>query len=199
VYLIVGLGNPGSKYKNTRHNIGFMAVSRLGKALGVRFYGKRFESRNAVARYHNRDLMLFRPQTYMNQSGRAVKACVDYYGLKAEDVLVVHDDLDLPLERVKVVQRGGAGGHRGIQSLIQSLETDLFSRVRIGIGRPQYEEGVQDYVLSPFYGSERVLLEKALQLALKAIRIFVTDGVVAAMNDVNRFQRKRISSLLHNP
>ena len=176
-----------------------MAVSRLSKALGVRFYGKRFESRNAVARYHDRDLMLFRPQTYMNQSGRAVKACVDYYGLKAEDVLVVHDDLDLPLERVKVVQRGGAGGHRGIQSLIQSLGTDLFSRVRIGIGRPQYEEGVEDYVLSPFYGSERVLLEKALQLALKAIRIFVTDGVVAAMNDVNRFQRKKNSSLLHNP
>ena len=126
MYLIVGLGNPGSKYKNTRHNIGFMAVSRLGKALGVRFYGKRFESRNAVAKYHGKDLLLLRPQTFMNQSGRSVKACVDYYGLKTEDVLVVHDDLDLPLERVKVVQRGGSGGHKGIQSLIQWLGTDLF-------------------------------------------------------------------------
>ena len=199
MYLIVGLGNPGSKYKNTRHNIGFMVVSRLAKALGVRFYGKRFESRNAVARYRNRELMLFRPQTFMNRSGRAVKACVDYFGLKIEDVLVVHDDLDLPLERVKVVQKGGAGGHRGILSLTQSLGTDRFSRVKVGIGRPRYDEGVEDYVLSPYYKKERVLLEEAIQLALQAVRIFITGGIVSAMNELNRNQRKGISSFLQNP
>jgi PTH1 family peptidyl-tRNA hydrolase len=198
VYLIVGLGNPGSKYKNTRHNIGFMVVSRLAKALGVRFNGKRFESRNALARYRNRELILFRPQTFMNQSGRAVKSCVDYFGLKLDDVLVIHDDLDLPLERVKVVQKGGAGGHRGILSLTQSLGTDRFSRVKVGIGRPRYDEGVEDYVLSPFYKHERVLLEEALQLALQAVRIFITDGVVSAMNEVNRYERKGISPILQD-
>ena len=198
MYLIVGLGNPGSKYKNTRHNIGFMVVSRLAKALGVRFNGKRFESRNAVARYRNRELILFRPQTFMNQSGRAVKACVDYFGLNVDDILVVHDDLDLPLGRVKVVQKGGAGGHRGILSLTQSLGTDRFSRVKVGIGRPQYDEGVEDYVLSPFYKNERVLLDEALQLALQAVQIFVTHGVVSAMNEVNRYERKRISPFLQD-
>ena len=142
--------------------------------------------------------MILRPQTFMNQSGRSVKRCVDYFRINEEDILVVHDDLDLPLSRVKVVQKGGAGGHRGIQSLIGSLGTDRFSRVKVGIGRPQYNERVDDYVLSPFYKNERELLKEACQLALEAILLFVTHGVVSAMNQVNCFQKKRTPSFSQN-
>ena len=134
----MGLGNPGLEYKNTRHNVGFMVIESWRKDLGVRLNGRRFQSRNAETRFQGQKVILLRPMTYMNESGRAVRACIAHYDLGIENILVIHDDLDLPVGRVKVVRQGGAGGHRGISSLIQHLGTNQFSRVKLGIGRPKH-------------------------------------------------------------
>ena len=126
------------------------------------------------------------PQTFMNQSGRSVKACLDFYGISPKDLLVVHDDLDLPLGRIKVVRGGGSGGHKGVTSVIAHAGTLEFARVKIGIGRPRRAESIEQYVLSPFYGEERPVVEEVLRTAIQACELFVSEGVDSAMNQINR-------------
>jgi PTH1 family peptidyl-tRNA hydrolase len=187
--LVVGLGNPGPKYRYTRHNVGFMVIHRWARALGVRLLSLRFEGKSGGARFQDRELLLLCPQTFMNLSGTSVKACTESLGVRTEDILVVHDDLDLPLGRVKAAKKGGAGGHNGIQSLIDHLGTREFSRVRIGIGRPRLKERVPDFVLSPFYREDRAAVEAMLQTAVRACELFVSEGIETAMNQING-QRK---------
>jgi PTH1 family peptidyl-tRNA hydrolase len=124
--------------------------------------------------------------TYMNRSGCSVSACIYYYGIHTENVLVIHDDIDLPVGRVKVVKQGGPGGHKGVSSLIEHLGTKKFSRVKIGIGRPRYEESIEDFVLSTFYHEEKTIIEEAIQIALEACGLFVSKGIESAMNVINR-------------
>jgi PTH1 family peptidyl-tRNA hydrolase len=186
VYLIAGLGNPGRQYKNTRHNVGFRAIDQWGKDLGVRLKSRRFQSRNTETKLQGHNIILLRPMTYMNRSGCPVYACIDYYGIHTENVLVIHDDIDLPVGRVKVVKQGGAGGHKGVSSLIEHLGTKKFSRVKIGIGRPRYEESIEDFVLSTFYHEEKTIIEEAIQIALEACGLFVSKGIESAMNVINR-------------
>ena len=121
----------------------------------------------------------------MNLSGESVRACADYYALETGRVLVVHDDLDIPLGRIKVVKDGGAGGHKGVASIIRHLGTTQFSRVRVGIGRPRYGEAVENYVLSPFYADEKGLAVEVLRVAVNACKLFVLEGVESAMNQIN--------------
>jgi PTH1 family peptidyl-tRNA hydrolase len=121
----------------------------------------------------------------MNRSGEAVRACADYYALETGRILVVHDDLDLPLGRIKVVKDGGAGGHKGVASIIHHLESTQFSRVKVGIGRPRYGETVEDYVLAPFYADVQGLAEKVIRVAVNACELFVLEGVESAMNQIN--------------
>jgi len=186
VYLIAGLGNPGRQYKNTRHNVGFRAIDHWGKDLGFRLKSPRFQSRNTETKFQGHNIILLRPMTYMNRSGCPVYACSDYYGIHTENILVIHDDIDLPVGRVKVVKQGGAGGHKGVSSLIQHLGTNKFSRVKIGIGRPRYEESIEDFVLSTFYHEEITIIEEAIQIALEACGLFVSKGIESAMNVINR-------------
>jgi PTH1 family peptidyl-tRNA hydrolase len=186
LFLVVGLGNPGPRYRYTRHNAGFMVIHRWARALGVRLLSRRFEGRCSSARFQDRELLLLCPQTFMNLSGKSVKICAESLGVGINDVLVVHDDLDLPLGRVKVARKGGDGGHKGIQSLSEHLGTREFSRVKIGIGRPRQGEPVDEFVLSPFYREDRAAVEAVLQKAVHACELFVSQGVETAMNQINR-------------
>ncbi|MBN2123215.1 MAG: aminoacyl-tRNA hydrolase [Deltaproteobacteria bacterium] len=186
MYLVAGLGNPGRRYLNTRHNVGFMVVRSIAASLGVSLNGRRFQSRNARTRFHDKDTILLCPYTYMNRSGIAVKTCTDYYRIDSGNLLVVHDDLDLDVGRIRVYRNGGAGGHKGVLSIMDHLGTNAFSRVRIGIGRPRFGESVEEYVLSRFSGDERDTIEKVVHMAVAACGLCVSEGVERAMNYVNR-------------
>ncbi len=185
MFLIAGLGNPGKKYSRTRHNIGFEIINRWSEILGAPMKGRRFQSRSAIAHFQRKTIILLRPITYMNRSGQAIKNCLDYYRLRIDQILIVHDDLDLPTGKMKLVQKGGAGGHKGVGSIIDHLGTDQFSRLKIGIGRPQYHEDVEEYVLAPFYAGEKEIMGKAVPRAIKACELVILEGIERAMNKVN--------------
>ena len=186
MYLIAGLGNPGLKYRNTRHNVGFKVINLWAKSLGIRLSGRRFGSRNTRTTFQDKSVILLRPLTYMNQSGKSIRACVDFFDLKAENILVIHDDIDLPLGKIKVVRNGGAGGHKGILSVVHHLGTRDFPRLKIGVDRPRYDgESIEGYVLSPFYGDEKEIIQEVLQLAIRACELFIAHGIDSAMNEIN--------------
>ena len=185
MYLIVGLGNPGPNYEETRHNIGARVLEFWGNRLGIRWSNRFFQSRSGRARYEGQDLLLICPETFMNRSGLAVKACVDYFKIDLGRILVVHDDLDLPLGRLKVVRDGGTGGHKGVSSVAEHLGDLAFSRIKVGIGRPRHGEAIEAYVLSPYYADEGGVLEEVIPLAAKGCELFVSKGVAFAMNQIN--------------
>lgn len=181
----MGLGNPGERYRDTRHNAGFRVIDLWCGDMGLVLHKRLFRSRSTRTRFRGKDMVLLCPQTFMNLSGEAVRACADYYAVDFSRILVVHDDLDIPLGRIKVTMNRGAGGHRGVSSVIRHLGTGNFSRVKVGIGRPRYGESVEDYVLSPFYADEKGLAERAIRMAVKACELSVLEGVESAMNKIN--------------
>jgi len=135
--------------------------------------------------FDKKALMLFCPVTYMNNSGLAVRACAEHFDLEPKDLLVIHDDLDLPLGRLKIARRGGSGGHKGVKSIINELRADEFPRLKVGIGRPRFGEPIEDFVLSPFYDEETELVEKVVEASVRACELFVSTGVEAAMSRTN--------------
>ena len=194
VYLIAGLGNPGTKYRCTRHNIGFRIIDLWSHEMGLRLSGRRFQSRSIQTDYNSEQIMLLCPWTFMNRSGEALISCIKYYGLGNDRILVVHDDLDMPVGRIKLVFNGGAGGHKGILSIMDHLGSRNFSRVKIGIGRPRHGESVEDYVLSPFYSDERKIIEKVSMLSIQACKLFISEGIQSAMNQVNACEFSNIEA-----
>ena len=183
--LIAGLGNPGREYSRTRHNVGFMVINSLCREMKVSLTGKRWHSRNARVERNGSELILLRPASYMNLSGKSVKACADYYHIDNSHILIIHDDLDLPFGKIKLVSKGGAGGHRGIQSIFDYFGTTSFSRIKIGIGRPEYGEKIEDYVLSPFYDSQLAALKDIIDFSVHACNLFLSEGIEIAMNRIN--------------
>lgn len=184
--LIIGLGNPGKEHALHRHNVGFMVVDALAQAHGLRFTRKR-EAKAWVAtgQIQNRAVLLAKPQTFMNLSGKAVHWLSRTYHIPPERILVVYDDLDLPLGRLRLRPAGGSGGHKGMQSIIDSLGTQSFPRLRVGIDRPPGSMDPADYVLQPFDEPERPLLVEAIRWAVAAIECWLTEGIVAAMDRFN--------------
>lgn len=180
--LMVGLGNPGEDYRHTRHNVGFRTVDRLAERLGVGVRKRECFALTGDTHLDGRKLILAKPQTYMNLSGRAVSALTAYYKLPPEELLVVCDDLDLPFGWLRLRRSGGSGGHRGLASVIEHLRTNAFPRLRIGIGRG--EEAVS-YVLGRFGREEAPLLEKVLDAAVDAVLTAHRDGYDRAMNEYN--------------
>ncbi|MCX7760943.1 MAG: aminoacyl-tRNA hydrolase [Hydrogenothermaceae bacterium] len=181
---IVGLGNPGEKYKKTRHNIGFMVIDKVAKRLNC---GKKKEKAfSHLYECNDYDVILAKPQTYMNLSGNAVLNIMEDYNLKPEEILVIYDDLDLPLGTVKLRKNGSSGGHRGIKSIIEMIKTENFPRLRVGIGRPQSKEDVADYVLSPFDRDEELTVEKVLSHCEDCLLNVLKYGVDKAMNSCNK-------------
>jgi len=186
VMLIVGLGNPGNRYVFTRHNVGFMVLDIIDTLVDAVLEEKK-SSWGIVKKIRWNDLYLtsLRPLTYMNKSGEAVSKIMSLEKLKPEEILVIHDDLDLALGRLKIVKKGSAGGHRGVQSIIDSIGTRDFPRLKIGIGRPLRGEDVVDYVLSPPYSEERTLFRAVLDHAVRAVEMICRDGIDKAMNVFN--------------
>lgn len=184
LYMIVGLGNPGPEYRNTRHNMGFRVIGEWAESLGIALRSRHFHSKSGRALLEGRGIILLCPQTYMNRSGMAVKACADYFGVERENILVVHDDIDLSLGKIKVVRNGGAGGHKGVQSIIDHLGTNQFARVKIGVGRPSLIP-VDEFVLNSFSNDENEVVEEVVRLAVRACEEFVLMGLEHAMGNVN--------------
>lgn len=182
--LIVGLGNPGPKYANNRHNAGFQCIGRFAERHGLRFSFYRFRASLAEGTILGRPVLLARPLTYMNESGQAVGPLVRHYGLRPQNLLIVYDDLDLPLGRIRLRARGSSGGHRGLDSILRHLGTTEGARLRLGIGRPLHGDAVE-YVLSDWGAEERPIMEAAYDKAVEAIDCFLEAGVAAAMNRYN--------------
>jgi len=184
--LIVGLGNPKKRYSDTRHNLGFRVVKKLANRLEASAPVSKHRSLLAEAEYSDRKLLLVQPLTYMNRSGLAVKEIISSYSLDIEEVMVVYDDLDLSPGTIRIRQKGGGAGHRGVQSIIDTLGTEEFPRLRIGIGKPPPGMEASDYVLQPLEGEDRELIEAALDRAAEAVLSFVSEGLESAMNNFNR-------------
>jgi len=185
--LIVGLGNPGSQYAGNRHNVGFMALNYLARASGSKFDKKQGHARVGLGKIGGQDVVLAKPQTYMNVSGESVLPLVKKYKVELNDLVVVHDDMDLSLGRLRVSFGSSSGGHRGINSIIGLVGGQMFHRVRIGIGHPaEGGENVIDFVLGDFTDEERDTLENVLQRACEAVTCLITEGLTAAMNKFNQ-------------
>jgi peptidyl-tRNA hydrolase, PTH1 family len=186
MWLIVGLGNPGSEYDGTRHNVGFEVADMLAERASVSFSEKKFKARLGRGRLEGADCLFMKPQAYMNLSGESVGPAVGFYKLETKDVIVLHDDLDLEVGRLKLKQGGGHGGHNGLRSLIEHLPDANFIRVRIGIGRPPPRWDSADYVLSRFAKTDQGAVERALKEATESVEIIIRDGLRRAMNVYNR-------------
>ena len=184
--IIVGLGNPGRKYERTRHNAGFMVLDELAKNLYADIAQEKYFALIAKARIDSEQVVLVKPQTYMNESGRAVAAAVKGSYADVSDLLVIHDELDLPSGFVRVKIGGGHGGHNGLRSIIEHLGSADFVRVRIGISRPSPDRDTADYVLSPFLAEEREAAAKAISTAAEAVKVILKEGPTAAMNKYNQ-------------
>lgn len=184
--MVVGLGNPGGEYRNTRHNVGFMVVEDMAARAGLKWTRPRNQSRWAQGYVADREVVLLEPLTFMNISGKSVQWGLRHFGLKPAQMVVVHDDIDLPLGRLRLRPSGSAGGHRGVQSIIQAVGTQDFARVRIGVGRPDDEDDdVRDFVLGTFRLEESALVAKVLERARLAVEEVLTSGIETAMNEFN--------------
>lgn len=185
--LIVGLGNPGPRYADSRHNVGFMVVDALAARWNVAadVYEKDYEALLGSAQRGSEKVLLLKPQTYMNLSGRSVSAAWRFYKMAHEDVLVIYDDLDLPLGKLRVRASGSAGGHNGMSDVIRCLSSDKIARVRVGIGRVHSAAAV-DHVLGSFRPDERETMRDAVANAAQAAECWLTRGLVAAMNEFNK-------------
>ncbi len=184
-YLIVGLGNPGRDYRGTRHNIGFMVIDQLAKDLGVSFSRVQSNSLVVQAIRDGKKIILAKPHTYMNLSGQAVGSLVKFYKLPLTQMLVAHDDIDLPIGTLRMRPGGGSAGQKGLESIIGRLGTQEFPRLRIGVGRPPGRMIAADYVLQEFSKAERELLPAILERASEAALVFTDNGLEQAMNRFN--------------
>ncbi len=163
--LLVGLGNPGSKYQTTRHNAGFLILDQILQKHGASWQGKKFDAEFGRMRLFGEDCILLKPQTFMNLSGKSIAQAARFFKLESEDVLVLHDDVDVPFGKVKTRMGGGAGGHNGIRSTISELGTEDFARIKLGVGKPSGEQArmdVADWVLAGFTDEELKTVEKAM-------------------------------------
>ncbi len=183
--LIVGLGNPGIKYAGTRHNLGFRVVDALSHRIKSGDPESKHRALYAITEYEGQPLMLAQPLTYMNLSGRALRELMAHYAISLDGLLVIYDDLDLPPGKIRLRKSGGSGGHRGIQSIIDSLGTIEFSRLRIGVGKPPpFLEGAV-YVLQKLEQPDLDLTNEALERAVDAVLCFLSEGIESAMNKYN--------------
>jgi PTH1 family peptidyl-tRNA hydrolase len=187
VKLIVGLGNPGIEYQFTPHNIGFLAVDRLAEQCGVVIENRHCKALMARSRIGNEEILLAKPETYMNLSGMSVLELVRKYEVEPEkDLIVVYDELDLPLGMIRVRARGSSAGHNGMQSIINALQTEEIARIRIGVAPDDPRKGGAKYILAPFRKSQLVAVDEALDVTAQAVNVIINDGIATGMNRFNR-------------
>jgi PTH1 family peptidyl-tRNA hydrolase len=194
VRLIIGLGNPGIEYQFTPHNAGFLAVDRIADDCGVMLTNRRGRALTARAKLAGQDVLLAKPETFMNLSGLSVAALIQEFEVAnpSEDIIVLYDELALPLGTIRIRERGSANGHNGVKSISGVLGTEEWLRIRIGVGKPtladgrEIKAGGKDYLLSPFRKQELAVLDEVLDRARGAVEMVLTQGVSAAMNEFNR-------------
>jgi peptidyl-tRNA hydrolase, PTH1 family len=184
-YLVVGLGNPGREYRFNRHNVGFMAIDTVSHAWRVELNRVQAKALVCPTNFGGRRVILAKPQTFMNLSGQSVSALLHFYKVPLDNLLVVHDDLDLPVGTLRIRPGGGSAGQKGLGSTIEKLGTEAFPRLRIGIGRPPGRMDSAAYVLEDFPKSEQETVLQVLDRARQAVEMFISEGIVTAMNTFN--------------
>jgi len=187
--VVVGLGNPGLQYEFSRHNIGFRIIDNLAREIETEFKKvKSYDSLISRGKINNYNLRLVKPQTYMNLSGKSVNKIVSYYRISFQDLLIVYDDLNLELGQIRIRKRGSAGGHKGVESIIQYLNSEDIPRLRIGIGKPSINSNFDyaSYVLSNFNDKEKDKISEVIQLSTEAIKTIIEDGLEKAMRKYNK-------------
>ncbi len=185
--LIAGLGNPGKEYEHTRHNSGYMALAKLAERNGVNVTAKKFQALTAIVMIGNEKVLLMEPLTFMNLSGNAVRAAADYYHIDPSDILILHDDMDLPVGSVRIRPKGSSGGQKGMKHIISCMGTDQIARIRIGVGhsKPGAHGEVPDWVLSPVAKADRDLFDNAIDTAARAAEAWVTEPMDHVMSAYN--------------
>ena len=189
VRLVVGLGNPGNTYKRTRHNVGFMVLDQIAEAFSIALVKQKFDTIFGRGSIDGVSVVLAKPMAFMNRSGPQVQKIAGYYRILSEDMLVVHDDIDLAFGRIKIKEKGGDGGHKGVRSIIDAFGGGDFVRLRIGVGRPEVGNGASDYVLGKFSLKEKKVLDQIITAARDAVVTILCKGTKEGMN---RFNNRRI-------
>lgn len=182
--LIVGLGNIGKEYEHTRHNMGFDVADKFADALGVTFDKKGMKGEYSKAKYFDEDIIILKPQTYMNLSGDSVIEILNFFKISIDDMIVIYDDMDTPLGHIKLKLKGSSGGHNGIKSIIQRIGTQEFKRIKVGIGHPQY--GIIDFVLNKPTKEEQALIDEAQDNAVSALKVAIKESFNKAMTMYNK-------------
>ncbi len=189
MYLVVGLGNPGDKYDKTRHNVGFDIVDLCEKKYNFNINRTKFKGIYGETNIAGEKVIFLKPQTYMNLSGESVRSIIDFYKIPNENIIVIYDDISLEVGRLRIKTKGSAGGHNGIKNIIAHLGTDVFPRIKVGVGEPTCD--LVDYVLGRFTAEEDALLEKSFEAAAEAVKVMVTQGPNEAMNKFNSFKAEK--------
>ncbi|MBU3129177.1 aminoacyl-tRNA hydrolase [Clostridium tagluense] len=185
MYLVIGLGNPGDEYKNTRHNIGFDVIDLMASKYNVSVNRVKFKGVYGEINISSQKVILLKPSTYMNLSGESVQQAAAFYKIPSENIIIIYDDISLDVGKLRIRSKGSAGGHNGIKSIISNMGSDIFPRIKIGVGQP--EKSMVSYVLGRFSKEDRILVEKTLEASIKAMETIIAKGVTEAMNEFNGF------------
>lgn len=185
MYLIVGLGNPEEEYAKTRHNMGFSTINKISKELNIEVNKTKFNGLYGTGIINGEKVILLKPQTYMNLSGEAVKAFVDFYKLDLKDIVVIYDDVDVEKGTIRIRKKGSPGSHNGMKSVTHMLQTEEFNRIRVGIGKPEFSNDMINYVIGNVSEEEYKTLEPGIELAKKAVIEIINNGIDSAMNKFN--------------
>lgn len=185
MYLIVGLGNPEEDYAGTRHNMGFDTLNKISKKYNIEINNKKFSGLYGTGTIENEKVILLKPQTFMNLSGKSIKECIDFYKIDLEKLIIIYDDIDIDKGTVKLRKQGGAGTHNGMKSVLECLGTEKFSRVRIGIGMPEHKGDLINYVIGYVPEDEKEILDKGCETAKEAVIEIIKSGIDNAMNKIN--------------
>ncbi len=185
IYLVVGLGNPGREYRNTRHNMGFLALDHLAAHWSITTLKVQGKAIISTGQYAGNKVILAKPQTYMNLSGQAVSALMNFYKVPLEHLLVIHDDVDIPFGTIRIRPGGGFGGQKGVGSIIEKLGTQEFARMRLGVGRPPGQMDTANYVLQSFSKEDEEFLQSVFAKSDEAVETFIAEGLNTAMNRFN--------------
>jgi PTH1 family peptidyl-tRNA hydrolase len=186
VYLIVGLGNPGTRYENTRHNVGFLALDYISAKYAIKTDKLKHKSLIGDGNIGGQKVILVKPQTFMNSSGEAVRDLVEWYKIPLSNLIVIYDDIDLPAGRIRLRPKGSAGTHNGMRSILYQIQSEDFMRIRVGISRPPENWDLVDYVLGRFNSDERKSVEESIEKIAEAVAVIISEGIETAMNRYNK-------------
>lgn len=186
LYIVVGLGNPGTKYDNTRHNVGFDTIDLLSVRHGIRLTKLKHKALSGDGTIGGKRVMLVKPQTFMNLSGESVREILEWYKVSVKNIIIIYDDIDLPVGKLRLRPKGSAGTHNGMRSVIYQIQSDEFPRVRIGVDKPPAGWDLANFVLSRFTGEERKTVEETISNAADAVETIIKSGIDQAMNKYNK-------------